>query len=54
MLHFYSQTTQAMVNIQSLHKRWVEKTGLGAIKNVPETVKNYHATTTEHWAFKFP
>ncbi len=28
-----------MTNVQSLHKRRVEKTGLGAIRNVPETVK---------------
>ncbi len=43
-----------MTNLQSLLKRWVEKTGLGAIRNVPETIKNYHAITIEHWAFKFP
>ncbi len=54
MLHFYSETTQAMINLQSLLKRWAEKTGLGAIRNVPETVKNYHAITIQHWAFKFP
>ncbi len=28
-----------MTHLQSLHKRWVEITGLGAIRNVSETVK---------------
>ncbi len=37
-----------MTNLQSLLKRWVEKTGLGAIRNVPETVKNYQAIMIEH------
>ena len=36
-----------MTNLPSLHKRWVEKTGLGAIMNVPELVKNYHAITVD-------
>ena len=46
-----------MTNLQSLLIRWVEKTGLGAMRNMPETIKNYHAIhaiAIEQRAFKFP
>ncbi len=50
---FLLQSDISKDKFTELLKRWIENKGLDAIRNVPEPVRNYHAITIEHWAFKF-